>query len=85
MAVALISSVVVVAGVRRSLVRRKNSKNGSLNSDMRLWRGVAKLLIHFYMDLGYKNCYVGIMHMEYEGIQFYFIDNEYYFQWTEAI
>ena len=31
------------------------------------------------MDLGYKNCYVGIMHMEYEGIQFYFIDNEYYF------
>ena len=34
---------------------------------------------HFYMDLGYKNCYVGIMHMEYDGIQFYFIDNEYYF------
>ena len=36
-------------------------------------------ITHFYMDLGYKNCYVGIMHMEYEGIQFYFIDNEYYF------
>ena len=34
---------------------------------------------HFYMDLGYKNCYVGILHMEYDGIQFYFIDNEYYF------
>ena len=34
---------------------------------------------HFYLDLGYKNCYVGIMHMEYDGIQFYFIDNEYYF------
>ena len=33
----------------------------------------------FLHDLGYKNCYVGIMHMEYEGIQFYFIDNEYYF------
>ena len=31
------------------------------------------------MDLGYKNCYVGILHMEYDGIQFYFIDNEYYF------
>lgn len=34
---------------------------------------------HFYMDLGYKNCYVGIMKMEYDGILFYFIDNEYYF------
>ena len=34
---------------------------------------------HFYMDLGFKNCYVGIMQMQYDGIQFYFIDNEYYF------
>ena len=31
------------------------------------------------MDLGFKNCYVGIMQMQYDGIQFYFIDNEYYF------
>ena len=37
-------------------------------------------ITHFYMDLGFKNCYVGIMHMEYDGIQFYFIDNEYYFK-----
>ena len=36
-------------------------------------------MTHFYMDLGFKNCYVGIMQMQYEGIQFYFIDNEYYF------
>ena len=28
---------------------------------------------------GFKNCYVGIMQMQYDGIQFYFIDNEYYF------
>ena len=34
---------------------------------------------HFYMDLGYKNCYVGVLQMEYDGIKFYFIDNEYYF------
>ena len=34
---------------------------------------------HFYMDIGYKNCYVGVLHIEYEGIHFYFIDNEYYF------
>ena len=43
------------------------------------WKDRMEYVTHFYMDLGYKNCYVGIMHMEYEGIQFYFIDNEYYF------
>ena len=34
---------------------------------------------HFYMDIGYRNEYVGILELEYEGIHFYFIDNEYYF------
>ena len=43
------------------------------------WKDKMDYITHFYMDLGYKNCYVGIMHMEYQGIQFYFIDNEYYF------
>ena len=41
------------------------------------WKDKMDYVTHFYMDLGYKNCYVGIMHMEYEGIQFYFIDNRY--------
>ena len=36
------------------------------------WKDKMNYITHFYMDLGYKNCYVGIMHMEYEGIQFYF-------------
>lgn len=35
-------------------------------------------LNHFYMDLAWRSQYVGILQMEYEGIQFYFIDNEYY-------
>ena len=43
------------------------------------WKDRMEYITHFYMDLGYKNCYVGIMHLEYEGIHFYFIDNEYYF------
>ena len=43
------------------------------------WKDKMQYVTHFYMDLGYKNCYVGIMQMEYDGIQFYFIDNEYYF------
>lgn len=33
---------------------------------------------HFYMDLAWRSQYVGILEMKYEGIQFYFIDNEYY-------
>ncbi len=34
---------------------------------------------HFYMDLGWRSQYVGILETVYDGIQFYFIDNEYYF------
>lgn len=34
---------------------------------------------HFYMDLGWRSQYVGVLEMQYEGVQFYFIDNEYYF------
>ncbi len=34
---------------------------------------------HFYMDFHWKNEYVGILEAEYEGITFYFIDNESYF------
>ena len=26
---------------------------------------------HFYMDIGYRNEYVGILELEYEGIHFY--------------
>ncbi|MBQ3104770.1 MAG: glycogen synthase GlgA [Lachnospiraceae bacterium] len=34
---------------------------------------------HFYMDFNWRNVYVGILEAEYEGITFYFIDNEGYF------
>ena len=34
---------------------------------------------HFYMDLGWRNQYVGVLELVYEGVTFYFIDNEYYF------
>ena len=38
-----------------------------------------KYLTHFYMDIGWKQQYVGVMYLEYEGVPVYFIDNEYYF------
>lgn len=34
---------------------------------------------HFYMELAWRNQYVGIMEMVMDGITFYLIDNEYYF------
>ena len=34
---------------------------------------------HFYMDLGWRNQYVGVLELVHEGVTFYFIDNEYYF------
>ena len=43
------------------------------------WKDKMTYLNHFYMDLCWRRQYVGIMEMEYEGVKYYFIDNEYYF------
>ncbi len=43
------------------------------------WRNQLTYRTHFYMDLNWRKEYVGILELEYEGIRFYFIDNEYYF------
>ncbi len=34
---------------------------------------------HFYMDYADRQEHVGIMEYEYDGVKFYFVDNEYYF------
>lgn len=34
---------------------------------------------HFYIDLAWRSQYVGVFEMEYQGVKFYFIDNEFYF------
>ena len=38
-----------------------------------------RYVTNFYMDLNWRQQYVGIFEMEYEGIKFYFIDNEEHF------
>ena len=38
-----------------------------------------KYVTHYYMELNWRSQYVGILQMEFQGIQFYFIYNEYYF------
>ncbi len=43
------------------------------------YRDQMQYITHFYMDIGEQNQYVGVFTMEYEGITYYFVDNEYYF------
>jgi len=43
------------------------------------FRNEMKYVNHFYMDYLGQNRYVGILEYEYEGVTFYFIDNESYF------
>ena len=43
------------------------------------WKEKMNFVTNFYMDMAWRSQYVGIMELMYEGIQFYFIDNEYYF------
>ncbi|MBR4168629.1 MAG: glycogen synthase GlgA [Lachnospiraceae bacterium] len=43
------------------------------------YREKMNYLTHFYMDIGTKTQYVGLFDMELDGVKYYFIDNEYYF------
>ncbi|MGF6988923.1 starch synthase [Lachnospiraceae bacterium PM6-15] len=43
------------------------------------WRKKFKFITHFYMDLNWRKQYVGILEYKYEGITYYFLDNEFYF------
>ncbi|MCP1101154.1 starch synthase [Aequitasia blattaphilus] len=45
----------------------------------REWRDQFRFLSHFYMDLNWRQQYVGIFEYKHEGITYYFLDNEYYF------
>lgn len=43
------------------------------------YRAQMKYITHFYTDFCFRNQYVGILEMEYQGVTFYFIDSEFYF------
>ena len=44
-----------------------------------------RYVTHFYMDMGWQNLYVGVLTMEYDGVTFYFIDNELIFRVTRLM
>ncbi len=43
------------------------------------WKDMLTYHSHFYMDFNWNSYYVGIMECEYEGVHYYFIDNQDYF------
>lgn len=43
------------------------------------WKDKMEYVTNFYMDFNGSDQYVGILKMEYDGVLFYFIDNEYFF------
>ncbi len=44
-----------------------------------IWKKKLRFHSHFYVALGWRNQYVGILETVENGIHYYFIDNEYYF------
>ncbi|RGX52707.1 glycogen synthase GlgA [Anaerotruncus sp. AF02-27] len=44
------------------------------------WREKMKFLCNFYVPLGWRNQYCGVFEASYNGVKYYFIDNEYYFK-----
>lgn len=43
------------------------------------WKGQLQFLCHFYVHLSWRKQYVGIFETKYNGITYYFVDNEFYF------
>lgn len=43
------------------------------------WKDQLQYVTNFYMDLNWRQQYVGVFEIEYEGVKFYFIDNEEHF------
>ncbi len=43
------------------------------------YKNQMRYITHFELELAWRKQYVGVLEMQYEGVTFYFIDNEYYF------
>ena len=43
------------------------------------FKNTLQFVTHFYVDLGWRKQYAGILTAKEEGIQYYFVDNEFYF------
>ena len=48
------------------------------------WKDLMEYKTHFYMDFNWNSYYVGVMECVYEGVHFYFIDNQDFFTCDKA-
>ena len=44
------------------------------------WRDQMEYEQHFHFPLSWRSSYCGLFHLQYNGIHYYFVDNEYYFK-----
>lgn len=75
-----------LADVTGSLVRYIDRKNYDVRVILpkyacmdEMWKNKLRFHSHFYVSLGWRNQYVGILETVEAGVHYYFIDNEYYF------
>ncbi len=43
------------------------------------WAARMQYITHFYVGMGWRKQYCGLLYADYQGVRFYFIDNEFYF------
>ncbi len=74
----------VMGSLPKSLAKSKNHKvsaiiplYGSINPE---YRAKMKFITSFSVSVGWRLQYCGVFKLKHEGVDFYFIDNEYYFK-----
>ncbi len=74
----------VLGSLPKALAKNKNLDisvmlplYGSINQD---FKSQFKFLTNFNVSVGWRQQYCGVFYYEYEGVKFYFIDNEFYFK-----
>lgn len=74
----------VLGSLPKALAKNKNNDVSvilPLYSNINLnFKSQFKFLMNFNVSVGWRWQYCGVFYMEYEGVKFYFIDNEYYFK-----
>ncbi len=76
-----------LADVAGSLPKAIKNKSHDIRVIMPLYSAIGQEFkdkmekdLEFYIDLGWRRQYVGVMSLEHNGVTHYFIDNEYYFK-----
>ncbi len=74
----------VLGSLPKALAKNKNLDisvilplYGNINQEL---KSKCKFLANFYVSVGWRHQYCGVFYYKYQGVKFYFLDNEYYFK-----